>query len=201
VHHLDHRSAQPVAHADVITLAVTRAALRHSDSRPCPFCSRISGVTLRPLDERDGAVLDRVFTGLSATSRYLRFHAGTPRMTAAVRARLVAVDGTDHIAVGAFAGTEPLGIARLIRIGPARAELAFEVVDEWHGHGIGTRMVRAVVALGAAAGITEVVAEVLAGNRPAQRVLAATFLQISAIRRGPETTFLARVPGRVPAAA
>ena len=198
--HLDHRTAETRARAAVAPLAGTRAA-RHSDRRSCPSRSRAAGVTLRPLDERDGAVLDRVFAGLSATSRYLRFHAGTPRMTGEVRARLAAVDGIDHIAVGAFVGDEPLGIARLIRIGPSRAELAFEVVDEWHGYGIGTRMVRAVVALGTAAGITEVVAEVLAGNRPAQRLLAATFPQLSADRHGPETTFLARVPDAVPAAA
>ena len=187
MHHPDHRRAE--AAAPVCRIAHTPGGVTQA-------------VALRPLDERDGAVLDGVFAGLSATSRYLRFHAGTPRMTTAVRARLAAVDGFDHIAVGAFTGDdEPLGIARLIRVGPGRAELAVEVVDAWQGRGIGTRMVRAVVELGAAAGITEVVAEVLAGNRAAQRLLAATFPQLTAVRSGTETTFLARVPGRVPAAA
>ena len=159
------------------------------------------GITLRRLDAGDGAVLDAVFAGLSATSRYQRFHAPTPRMTRTVRERLAAVGGVRHIAVGAFAGPDPVGIARLILVGPGRAELAFEVVDAWHGCGVGTRMVRAVVALGVAAGVGEIVAEVLAGNRGAQRLLAATFPDISRVTDGPEITFTAHVAGRLPVAA
>jgi GNAT superfamily N-acetyltransferase len=160
-----------------------------------------STVSVRPLGAHDGAVLDAVFAGLSDTSRYLRFHTGTPRMTADVRQRLAAVDGTRHIAVGAFAGAEPIGIARLVTVGPGRAELAVEVVDAWQGCGVGTRLVRSVVALGAAADITEVVAEVLAGNRPARRLVAAVLPGISAVADGPEITYLARVAGSLPSVA
>jgi GNAT superfamily N-acetyltransferase len=153
-------------------------------------------LTVRELGPHDGAVLDEVFAGLSAQSRFRRFHGATPRMTAAVRARLAAVDGRGHIAVAAFAGGAPVGIARLIVFGPGRADLAVEVVDAAQGQGIGGLLVREVVAIGAARGITEVVAEVLAENVAMRRVLAATFPHLVAAADGPEFTYVGRVRKR-----
>ena len=152
--------------------------------------------TLRELGPRDGAVLDAVFAGLSATSRFRRFHGALPRMPAAVREKLAAVDGRGHLALGAFVRGEPVGIARLITTGPGRAELAVEVVDAWQGNGIGARLVREVVALGQARGITEVVAEVLAENAAMRRVLATTFGDLRVTDSGPEITFVGRARRR-----
>jgi RimJ/RimL family protein N-acetyltransferase len=151
-----------------------------------------STLTVRELDAHDGAVLDAVFAGLSAASRFRRFHGAMPRMSAATRAQLAAVDGRRHIALGAFVGGVPVGIARLILVGPGRADLAVEVVDDWQGNGIGARLVREVVALGHARGITEVVAEVLAENAAMRRVLATTFPELVVTSAGPEITYVGR---------
>jgi RimJ/RimL family protein N-acetyltransferase len=153
-------------------------------------------LTLRELGPDDGAVLDAVFAGLSTLSRFRRFHGAMPRMPATTRARLAAVDGRGHIAVGAFAGGEPVGIARLIVVGPGRADFAVEVVDAWQGNGIGARLVGEVVALGRARGITEVVAEVLAENAAMRRVLARTFPELVVAHSGPEITYVGRFPRR-----
>lgn len=150
-------------------------------------------LTVRELGAHDGAVLDTVFAGLSTVSRFRRFHGAMPRMPATTRARLAAVDGRGHIALGAFVGGEPVGIARLILVGSGRAELAVEVVDEWQGHGIGARLVREVVALGEARGVTEVAAEVLAENAAMRRVLATTFPELLVTSAGPEITYLGRI--------
>src|SRR5690349_5527621 len=152
--------------------------------------------TVHELGPDDGAVLDAVFAGLSTLSRFRRFHGAMPRMSAATRARLTAVDGRGHIALAAFADGEPVGIARLIVVGPGRADLAVEVVDAWQGHGIGARLVDEVVRLGRARGITEVVAEVLAENAAMRRVLALAFPELLVTHSGPEITYVGRIPRR-----
>jgi RimJ/RimL family protein N-acetyltransferase len=153
-------------------------------------------LTVRELGPHDAEVLDTVFAGLSTLSRFRRFHGAMPRMPAPTRTLLAAVDGRRHMALGAFVGPEPVGIARLIAIGPGRADLAVEVVDEWQGNGIGARLVREVVALGRARGITEVVAEVLAENGAMRRVLALTFPELLVTGSGPEITYVGRAPQR-----
>jgi len=153
-------------------------------------------LTVRELGPHDGAVLDAVFAGLSAMSRFTRFHGAVPRLSARMRAQLAAVDGRTHMALGAFVGPEPVGIARLIVVGPGRADLAVEVVDAWQGNGIGARLVREVVALGRERGITEVVAEVLAENTAMRRVLALTFPELLVTSAGPEITYVGRAPRR-----
>jgi GNAT superfamily N-acetyltransferase len=149
-------------------------------------------LTVRELGPHDGSVLDAVFAGLTTLSRFRRFHGAMPRMPATVRAHLAAVDGRGHIAVAAFVDGEPAGIARLIAVGPGRADLAVEVVDARQGRGIGARLVREVVAIGRARGISEVVAEVLAENVAMRRVLAATFPHLVATETGPEITYVGR---------
>jgi RimJ/RimL family protein N-acetyltransferase len=153
-------------------------------------------LTVRELGVHDGAVLDTVFAGLSPASRFRRFHGAMPRMPATTRARLAAVDGRGHIALGAFVDGEPVGIARLILVGPGRADLAVEVVDDWQGYGIGARLVREVVALGRSRGVAEVVAEVLAENTAMRRLLASTFPELLVTHAGPEITYLGRFTRR-----
>ena len=115
-----------------------------------------------------------------------------------MRAHSTPSTGTGTSPSAAFAADEPIGIARLVGFGsgpPGRVELAVEVVDAWQGRGIGTRLVRAVLALGRAAGHTEVVADVLAENYPIQALLFAELPSLSWDEDGPELTF--RAPLRI----
>ncbi|GAA3044289.1 hypothetical protein GCM10010464_05530 [Pseudonocardia yunnanensis] len=150
-------------------------------------------VRVRELRPGEFDVLDAVFAGLSPTSRYQRFHAGIPQLTPQARERLAAVDGRTHLAVAAFAGTTPVGIARLFRVGDCCAELAVEVVDAWQRRGIGTRLLQAVAALGARAGIRTVEADVLAENVAAQVVIASVFPITEVAEDGPVVRFTASV--------
>lgn len=155
-----------------------------------------AAVRLRELGPGETDVLDAVLAGLSENSRYLRFHTGVPRLTARVRERLAAVDGRSHVAVAAYAGAVPIGIARLIGIGGGRAELAVEVVDAWQRRGVGRRLVRAVAALGRAAGMRELEADVLAENVAVQMMLTSVFGDVTLVEDdGPELRFAAALAG------
>jgi GNAT superfamily N-acetyltransferase len=63
----------------------------------------------------------------------------------------------------AWAGGEPVGIARLVRDGD-RAEVAFAVADEWQSRGIGRLLVERLGEDARAAGITKFCADVRRDN-------------------------------------
>ncbi|XVV01880.1 N-acetyltransferase family protein [Actinosynnema sp. CA-248983] len=101
--------------------------------------------TVRVLDrETAGAAVDAVFDGLSAQSRYLRFHAPMPRLTASMRRQLIDLDGWQRAAVVAECGRTAVGIARLAATSGGCAEMAIAVVDQWQRRGIGTRLITAL---------------------------------------------------------
>ncbi|MCP2204470.1 GNAT family N-acetyltransferase [Lentzea flava] len=108
--------------------------------------------------------VDAVFAGLSARSRYLRFHSPTPRLTASARRVLVDVDGERHAAVCAHIGGDPVGIARVIRTGECGAEIAVAVVDLWQRRGIGRRLLEELTTIAARMGVAELHGDVLPDN-------------------------------------
>jgi RimJ/RimL family protein N-acetyltransferase len=134
---------------------------------------RSTRVRIRPLTPSDGAAVDAVFAGLSPTSRRQRFLGPRDRLTPAMRRALLAVDGERHVALVAEAGPDrvPVGIARYVADGPGRAELAYEVVDAWHGRGVGTRLVRKLVRTARAAGVAELHGLVAADNHASLALL------------------------------
>ncbi|GJF02978.1 GNAT family N-acetyltransferase [Pseudonocardia sp. D17] len=157
-------------------------------------------IEIRALRNGEFDVLDAVFDGLSAESRYRRFHAPVRRLTAGTRTALAAVDGHRHVAVAAFADGRPIGIARLIADDTGRSDLGVEVVDDEQRSGVGTRLVRAVAGLAAAAGHRVVEAEVLSTNRAALRLVLSVFPDATAFPDGITTRLVAALPEPAPAA-
>ncbi|WP_434440686.1 GNAT family N-acetyltransferase [Lentzea sp. E54] len=111
-----------------------------------------------------GEAVDAVFAGLSARSRYLRFHSPTPRLTASARRVLADVDGERHAAVCARIGGEPVGIARLIRTSECGAEIAVAVIDLWQRRGVGRRLLEELTAVAARMNVAELHGDVLPDN-------------------------------------
>jgi GNAT superfamily N-acetyltransferase len=122
-----------------------------------------------------GDAVDTVFHGLSAQSRYQRFHAPMPRLSATMRRHLTDLDGRRKAAVVAECHHRPVGIARLIATGADTAEIALAVVDPWQRKGVGTRLVTALGRLATDLRYTELHGDVLGDNRPMLRLVARVF--------------------------
>ncbi|MFE9749258.1 GNAT family N-acetyltransferase [Saccharothrix saharensis] len=122
-----------------------------------------------------GHAVDTVFHGLSPRSRYLRFHAPVPRLTASMRRRLTDLDGRRKAAVVAECHRTPIGIGRLIATGDDTAEIALAVVDPWQRKGVGTELVNALARLAADLRYEELHGDVLGENQPMLRLVARVF--------------------------
>ena len=123
-----------------------------------------------------GHAVDTVFHGLSPHSRYLRFHAPVPRLTASMRRRLTDLNGYRKAAVVAECHRAPIGIARLIATGDDTAEIALAVVDPWQRKGVGTELVAALVRLATDLRYAELHGDVLGENQAMLRLVARAFL-------------------------
>ena len=136
------------------------------------------GVSVRPLPPHEaGHAVDRVFAGLSAGSRYQRFHGPVPRMTELLRRRLVDVDGHRRAAIVAEVTTDggggdpvPVGLVELADAGRGAAEVAIAVVDAWHRRGVGRQLIEAAAALAMRLGYTELRASALPENVAVRRL-------------------------------
>jgi GNAT superfamily N-acetyltransferase len=126
---------------------------------------------LRPADEDDMlAALDRT----SAQSLYRRFFGAKRHFSESEKTFFLNVDFVKHVAlvVVAKAGSRSVivGGGRYIVVRQGVAELAFAVVDEYQGQGIGAALMHHLALLARAAGIKELIAEVLPENLPMLKV-------------------------------
>src|SRR6266576_6715759 len=96
----------------------------------------VKGITIRPLRNGETGVVQAVFDRLGPRSRLLRFGGAKNVLLPSELELLARVDGDHHVLV-AWRNGEPVGIARLVRDGSV-ADVAFAVVDELQGNGVGT---------------------------------------------------------------
>lgn len=131
---------------------------------------------IRPILPTDRGKLADTQPGFSRESHYKRFFSAPPLSTKVVQ-YLVDVDYVDHFAWVALAADDPgeLGIAsaRYIRERTARdtAEVAFSVVDDYQGRGLGTLLLGALAVAAAQNGVRLFRARVLAENEPMRAIL------------------------------
>lgn len=170
----DHHSFEellglPGVHQRLIDTAARRMA---EITRPLPVVLRDgTQAFVRPLLRSDRTKFAEEVRGLLPESRRRRFFtSGTP--SDRLIDYLVNIDYIDHFAwtVGSADG-RGLGTARYVREDdPTQAEVAFGVVDDLHGKGLGTLLLGALGAAACQTGITAFVAEVLDDNLPMRRV-------------------------------
>jgi RimJ/RimL family protein N-acetyltransferase len=112
---------------------------------------------------------------MSERSRRLRFHGPKPRLREVEVERLVDVGccGREAVAATDLVTGAVVGTARFVRDDddPRSAEVAFEVVDNCQGRGVGRRLVDELSALAAREGIQRFHATVVHGNEPALALL------------------------------
>jgi RimJ/RimL family protein N-acetyltransferase len=115
----------------------------------------------------DASLLADGFARLSEQSRRLRFLGRKDNLTVAELRYLTCVDHRDHEALGALSSDgRGIGVARYIRDteDPGRAELAVTVVDEWHGRGLGTKLLELLSSRARAEGVDRFTATVASEN-------------------------------------
>jgi GNAT superfamily N-acetyltransferase len=130
----------------------------------------MDAIALRPLRHGERRPVLEVFAGLSERSRRLRFLGSKPRLLERDVEWLVDVGCCGREAVVAIDQQTgaTVGLARFVRDADApEAEIAFEVVDDWQGRGLGKRLVSELRALALQQGILRFRALIAHGNRPA----------------------------------
>lgn len=145
---------------------------------------RVEIRALRPADLPDlMAAVGRI--GASSMSR--RFFGAKRHFSEKEIDYFVHVDFVTHVALVAVdeQGTGPIMAGgRYVVVRPGSAELAFAVVDDRQGLGLGTLLMRHLAAIARRAGLREFVAEVLAENEPMLHVFARSGMGLAARRDG-----------------
>ena len=126
---------------------------------------RVDIRALRPEDKDD---LIAAYERVSSKTAYQRFFAVRHHFSEAEVAFFTEVDFASHVALAALVdeGGKPtiVGAGRYVAYAPGCAEMAFCIVDAYQGHGIGSALLRHIIAIAERAGLLELTAEVLADN-------------------------------------
>jgi GNAT superfamily N-acetyltransferase len=129
---------------------------------------------IRALKPEDRAGLLAAVDRTSPESLYRRFFSARRRFTERETAYFVNMDFKTHVALVAIVdeGGRPVivGGGRYIVVRPEKAELAFAVVDEYQGQGIGSALMRHLAIIARGTGLRQFIAELLAQNAPMLKV-------------------------------
>lgn len=163
---------------------------RLRDGRQIEICS------LKPADEE--AMIAAV-NSISAQSLYRRFFGAKRHFSEKEKVFFLNVDFVNHVALVAIVqghgGSVIVGGGRYVVSRAAAAELAFAVIDEFQGLGIGATLLRHLVLLARNAGIKELIAEVLPENIPMLKVFEKSGLSLQTYRRTGVVELILNVAG------
>jgi RimJ/RimL family protein N-acetyltransferase len=134
-----------------------------------------SRIEIRALRPADRASLLAAVGRTSAESLYRRFFAVRQSFSEREITDFLDVDFVGHVALIAVIeeAEQPViaGGGRYAVIQPGKAEVAFAVVDQYQGRGIGAALMRHLAVIARSTGLQELVAEVLPGNTAMLKVL------------------------------
>ena len=129
-----------------------------------------TAVTIRPIRPEDERIEQEFVRNLSDESRYFRFRDGVRELSPRMLLHLTRLDYDRHLALIAVTERE----AREIQVGVARyvvgadrqsCEFAIAVADDWQRKGLGSGLMKALMAAARSRGVREMHGEVLASNR------------------------------------
>jgi GNAT superfamily N-acetyltransferase len=151
-------------------------------------------VEIRALRPDDRADLIAAIARSSGQSLYRRFFAVKRSFTETEIDYFLSVDFVNHVALVAVVDEHgpPViaGGTRYVVVQPGKAEVAFAVVDQYQGQGIGAALMHHLAAIAREAGLKELIAEVLPENVPMLKVFERSGLPLS-IRREPQVVHVA----------
>ncbi len=134
-------------------------------------------IHIRAIRPQDKARLREHFGRLSQQSVYFRFLGYKKALSEQEIARFTELDFVRHVGLVATLGVDEresfIGVSRYVRgDDPSRAEVAFAVLDEYQGLGIGTLLLTHLARIARQSGITEFEADVLGENNRMLEVFA-----------------------------
>jgi RimJ/RimL family protein N-acetyltransferase len=145
-------------------------------------------IEIRALRSDDRAGLLDAVERTSAQSLYRRFFGAKRDFSQKEIEFFLNIDFVNHVALVAIAKEDGraviVGGGRYIIVRPGAAEVAFAVVDEYQGQGIGGALMRLLIAIARDAGLEELVAEVLPDNMPMRKVFEKSGLRCNMKREG-----------------
>ena len=151
-------------------------------------------VEIRALRPNDRAELIAAVGRSSGQSLYRRFFAVKRSFTESEIDFFLNVDFVDHVALVAVMdeSSRPAiaGGACYVVVEPGKAEVAFAVVDQYQGQGLGAALMHHLAAIARRAGLRELIAEVLPDNVPMLKVFEKSGLPLS-IKREPQVVHVA----------
>jgi RimJ/RimL family protein N-acetyltransferase len=126
---------------------------------------------LRPTDE--AGMLDAI-NHTNAESLRRRFFVTKRAFSDKEKAFFMNADFVKHVALVAEIEKEArrtiIGGGRYIATEPGKAEIAFVVIDDYQGQGLGTLLMRHLATIASSAGLKELIAEVLPENAAMRKV-------------------------------
>jgi GNAT superfamily N-acetyltransferase len=133
-------------------------------------------VEIRALRQEDQAELLAAVGRTSPESLYRRFFHVKRGFTEQEVAYFLNIDFVEHVALVAVVeeASRPVivGGARYIVLQPGKAEVAFTVIDQYQGQGIGAALMRHLAGIARGAGLRELIADVLPANDAMLKVFA-----------------------------
>jgi RimJ/RimL family protein N-acetyltransferase len=139
----------------------------------------------RPTDRKE---LEVALARMSDESLRSRFFGARRHFSEKEAEHFLDIDFVNHVALVAVAdenGKQAIvGAGRYVVVQPGQAELAFGVVDQYQGQGLGAALMRELVAIARQAGISELVADVLSTNLAMLKVFEKSGLQMMTTREG-----------------
>lgn len=159
-----------------------------------------SRVEIRALRPEDRAGLLAAVGRTSAQSLYRRFFGAKRGFTDSEIEFFMNIDFARHVALVAVreeGGREVIvGGGRYVVVAPGQAELAFVVIDQYQGKGIGSALMRHLATIAGAAGLRELVADVLPGNSRMLKVFGKSGLGVESKRESGVMHLTLRLPGQ-----
>lgn len=140
-------------------------------------------VTIRAQRPKDREGLEAAIARMSDESIYRRFFGARRQFSEKEVAYFLDIDFVDHAALVVVADENGegaiVGGGRYVAVEPGRAEVAFAVLDEYQGQGLGAALMRSLAAIVRQSGFRELIAEVLAGNAAMLKVFEKSGLEMT----------------------
>jgi acetyltransferase len=156
-----------------------------------------SRVTVRPIRPEDAGIEQAFVRGLSQDSRYSRFMGEVSELSPEMLHRFTHNHYPDDYALIVTALVEgkekEIAVARYIMLpGGKRCEYAIAVADEWQHHGIGHRLMQAIMKIAREAGMRYMEGYVLATNHKMLELVKSLGFECGPSDDGPQVVMVCR---------